>query len=68
MKIFDLKPGQPVTIDGIPCIYKGVNKINTKIGKVQKIVFQGEGKFNQRLYPITDGTKTLKSEKIELIK
>lgn len=67
MRISELKPGQIVTIGGFRYEYKGIQKIKTNLGKVQKIVFQGMGEFNRRLYPLTDGSATLESKNIDLL-
>lgn len=64
MKITDLKPGQKVKIFRKDYTYEGIKKVPGKIGRVQKIVFQGEEKDDQILYPITDCAKSLESENI----
>lgn len=64
MKISDLKPGQKVFIGGFRYEYQGIKKIKTNLGRVQKIVFQGMGEDNRRLYPVTDLSKTLESKEI----
>lgn len=66
MKISDLKPGQKVTIGGIPGEYKGIEKVKiSNFAIVEKRVFKGEG--IDKYYSLSDGSKTLKSEKIEVI-
>ncbi|WP_123921557.1 hypothetical protein [Chryseobacterium viscerum] len=66
MKISDLKPGQKVTIGGIPAEYKGIEKVKiSNFAIVEKRVFKGEG--IDKYYSLSDVSKTLKSEKIEVI-
>jgi hypothetical protein len=65
MKITDLKPGQQVQISKKPYIYEGVKKIPGKIGKVQKIVFQGDGE--QVLYELRDCSKSIEDENILIV-
>ncbi|KQK26071.1 hypothetical protein AR438_10850 [Chryseobacterium aquaticum] len=66
MKISDLKPGQKVTIGGIPAEYKGIEKVKiSNFAIVEKRVFKGKG--IDKYYSLSDGSKTLKSEKIEVI-
>ncbi len=68
MKISDLKPGQKVTIGGIPAEYKGIEKVKiSNFAIVEKRVFKGEGIDIGKYYSLSDGSKTLKSEKIEVI-
>lgn len=66
MKISDLKSGQKVTISGTPAEYKGIQKVKiSNFAIVEKRVFKGEG--IDKYYSLSDGSKTLKSEKIEVI-
>ena len=68
MKISDLKPGQKVTINGMLAEYKGIQKVKIpNFGKVEKRVFQVQGVHIYKYYHLNDGSKTLVSEKIELI-
>lgn len=64
MKISDLKPGQEVFISNKKYTYEGIKKIRGKIGKLERIVFQGSRIDDQILYPLTAGTRTLVSEEI----
>lgn len=66
MKLTDLKPGQTVWHSGKKYEYQGIKKLPGKIGKVQKIVFQGETKDDQLLYSVTESSRTLENEKISL--
>ena len=69
MKISDLKPGQKVTINGVPTEYLGIQKVRIlKIGKAEKRVFRCEGIDVYKYYNLKEGSKTLKSEKIKLQK
>ena len=68
MKISDLKPGQKVSINGMPAEYRGIQKVRIpNFGKAEKRVFKTEGIDNYRYYSLNEGSKTLLSEKIELI-
>ncbi|QNS41672.1 hypothetical protein H0S70_01375 [Chryseobacterium manosquense] len=67
MKISDLKPGQKVTINGASAEYLGIQKVRIpKIGKTEKRVFRCEGVDVYKNYNLSEGSKTLKSEKIKL--
>lgn len=67
MKISDLKPGQKVTINGIPAEYLGIQKVRIpNIGKAEKRVFRCERIDVYKYYNLNEGSKTLKSEKIKL--
>ena len=69
MKISDLKPGQKVTINGVPAEYLGIQKVRIpKIGKAEKRVFRCEGIDVYKYYNLKEGSKILKSEKIKLQK
>lgn len=68
MKISDLKPGQKATLNGMLAEYKGIQKVKiSNFAKVEKRVFKGVGMNIYKYYSLSDGSKTLKSEKIELI-
>ena len=67
MKITDLKPGQKVKIFRKDYTYEGIKKVPAKIGKVQKIVFQGEEKNDQILYNLSEGALTLENENIQML-
>lgn len=67
MKITDLKPGQKVKIFRKDYTYEGIKKVPGKIGRVQKIVFQGLDKEDQILYNLSDGTLTLENENILMV-
>lgn len=68
MKISDLKPGQKVSINGMSAEYKGIQKVRIiNFGKVEKRVFQYEGINVYKYYNLSEGSKTLKSEKIRLM-
>lgn len=68
MKISDLKPVQKVTIGGMPAKYKGIQKVKiTHFAIVEKSIFKGEGIDIDKYYSLCDGSKALKSEKIEVI-
>lgn len=67
MKITELKPGQRVQISKKEYIYEGIKKIRAKIGRVQKIVFQGVAKDDQVLYDLRDGSKLIEDENILII-
>lgn len=69
MKISDLTPGQKVTINKISYEYLGIEKVRIpNIGKAEKMVFKATGFDGYKHYNLFDGDKTLKSEKIKLIK
>ena len=69
MKISDLKPGQKVTINKISYEYLGIQKVRIpNIGKAEKRVFKATGFDGHKHYNLSDGSKTLKSEKIKLVK
>jgi len=66
--ISDLKPGQKVTINCIPAVYLGIQKVRIlNLGKGEKRVFKEQGVNIFKYYSIADGSKTLSSEKITLI-
>ena len=67
MKIIDLRPGQQVQILKKNYTYEGIKKVRGKIGTAQKIVFTGEKKDDQKLYSLSDGTRTLESENIIIV-
>jgi DNA/RNA endonuclease YhcR with UshA esterase domain len=68
MKISDLKPGQKVIIKGMLAEYKGIQKVKiSNFAKADKRVFQAEEINIYIYYGLSDGSKTLKSEKIRLI-
>jgi|GEM_PF-516410 len=68
MKLSDLKPRQKVTIDGMRAEYLGIQKVRIpNLGKVEKRVFKADGIPLYKYYNLTDGLKTLKSEKIKLL-
>lgn len=63
MKVSELKLGQALLINGHEYKYKGVQNLRIeRLGKVQKIVFQGtsKGAPAQRLYDLPVGNKDLK--------
>ncbi len=64
MKIQELKLKQPVKINRKDYTYEGVQKVRAKIGKVQKIVFQGKEPNDQILYDLNESYKTLENENI----
>ncbi|AYZ35217.1 hypothetical protein EGY07_06330 [Chryseobacterium indologenes] len=67
--ISDLRPGQKVNINGILAEYKGIEKVRIpNFGKAEKRVFKELEVNNFKYYNLSDGSKTLKSEKIKLIK
>ena len=69
MKISDLKPGQKVTFNKISYEYLSIHKVRIpNIGKAEKRVFKATGFDGYKYYNLIDGDKTLKSEKIRLIK
>ena len=69
MKISDLKPGQKVSINGILSEYLGIQKVKIpNFGKVEKRVFKADGIDMYKCYNLTEGSKTLKSQKIKLLK
>ena len=69
MKISDLKPGQKVTINRISYEYLGIQKVRIpNIGEAEKRVFKATGFDGHKHYNLSDGSKTLKSEKIKLKK
>ncbi|UCA58483.1 hypothetical protein KB553_15690 [Chryseobacterium rhizoplanae] len=68
MKLSDIKPGQKVSLNGILAEYKGIQKVKIpNFGKVEKRVFKIEGAGEYLYYNLTDGSKTLKSEKFKLL-
>ncbi|MFL9835561.1 hypothetical protein [Chryseobacterium terrae] len=67
--ISDLRSGQKVSINGIPAEYRSIEKVRIpNFGKAEKIVFKELEANNFKYYNLSDGSKTLKSEKIKLIK
>lgn len=69
MTISDLKPGQKVTISKISYEYLGIQKVRIpNFGRTEKRVFKATGFDGYKHYNLIDGDKTLKSEKIILIK
>lgn len=69
MKISDLKPGQIVMIGELPYEYQGIHKVRIpNIGSAQKRVFKATGSDHYKYFNLTEGSKTLKSEKINLVK
>ncbi|AZA47104.1 hypothetical protein EG346_02335 [Chryseobacterium carnipullorum] len=68
MKLSDLKTGQKVSINEMLAEYKGIQKVRiSNFGKVEKRVFKADGINIYKYYNLAEGTKTLKSEKIELM-
>lgn len=64
IKISDLKPGQKVTIVGIPAEYEGIQKVKiSNFATVEKRVFKGERADIDKYYNLSDGSKTLKVKK-----
>ncbi|WES98310.1 hypothetical protein P2W68_01555 [Chryseobacterium arthrosphaerae] len=67
--ISDLRPGQKVSINGMLAEYRGIEKVRIpNFGKAEKRVFKELEVNNFKYYNLSDGLKTLKSEKIKLIK
>ncbi|WP_292008900.1 hypothetical protein [Chryseobacterium sp.] len=68
MKLSDIKPGQKVSLNGIIAEYQGIRKVKIPtFGKVEKRVFRIDETGEYLYYNLTDGSKTLKSEKIKLL-
>ncbi|MDV3668201.1 hypothetical protein CMU39_09210 [Elizabethkingia anophelis] len=68
MKLSELKPGQKVKINGKLYEYLGIQKRQIRsFAKVDKRTFKGEGKDDYVLFSLNEGSKTLKSENIEII-
>ena len=68
MKLSELKPGQKVSLNGILAKYQGIQKVKIpNFGKVEKRVFRTDEIGDYLYYNLTDGSKTLKSEKIKLL-
>lgn len=67
MEIKELKLGQKVKISKKEYTYEGIKKVPGKIGKVQKIVFQGIKKEDQVLYGLNESMKTLEDENIDIV-
>ena len=69
MKLSDLKPGQCLSINGVIAEYIGIKKVRIpNFGKVEKRVFKEKYNSNFKYFNINEGTKTLESENIKLIK
>ena len=69
MELSDLKPGQKVKISGIAAEYQGIQRVTiSNFAKVDKRVFKFEGINIYKYYRLNDGSKTLISEKIKLMK
>jgi hypothetical protein len=69
MKISDLKPGQKVTFNKISYEYLGIHKVRIpNFGRTEKRVSKATNFDGYKYYNLIDGDKTLKSEKIRLIK
>jgi hypothetical protein len=67
MKLSELKPAQKVSLNGILAEYQGIQKVKIpNFGKVEKRVFRIDKTGEYLYYNLTDGSKTLKSEKIKL--
>ena len=62
-----LSLGQRVQISKKEYIYEGVKKVRGKIGRIQKIVFQGKAKDDQVLYDLKDASLSLEDENISII-
>ena len=69
MKISDLTPGQKVTINKISYEYLGIEKVRIpNFGRTEKRVSKATSFDGYKYYNLIDRDKTLKSEKIRLIK
>lgn len=68
MKLYDLKIGQKVSINGMLAKYQVIQKIRiSNFGKVEKRVFKADGINLFKYYNLNDGEKTLESEQIIII-
>ena len=68
MKLSDINLGQKLSLNGIIAEYQGIQKVKIPyFRKVEKRVFKIEGPGECLYYNLTDGSKTLKSEKFKLL-
>lgn len=65
MTLSQLKPGQKILHNGNPSTFHGVRTVKARIGKVSKIIIEGESGSQTQL-PLSDGPKTLEDLNIKL--